>query len=278
MKKKKLIGNSGCKLEIIFNKSFFVKKISTNKKTSTRLEAQYKKITSFCSIRNIKAPKIVTFYKKKYFNYTMEYINGEILIDYINTKSTSEVKKIFKDIFFFINDCKKKSSEFCDSKTIFNKIKNLEIFTKSIDQVILKKIFTRLYSHNWSHIEKSFCHGDLTLENILINNQNIFFIDLSENFISSYKLDISKLLFDLITGWSNRNLNHIGDIQIYSLKKNIIKYILHEYSNKDLEDIKCLILIDSLRVLSYLKNDKHAKLILKTLNNFYGNINNPLRW
>ena len=43
----KLIGNSGSKLLIYFNKKYIIRKLSINKDTSIRLENQYKKIINF---------------------------------------------------------------------------------------------------------------------------------------------------------------------------------------------------------------------------------------
>ena len=117
------------------------------------------------------------------------------------------------------------------------------------------------------------------MENIIIKNQAIKFIDLSENFVDSYKLDISKIMFDIISCWSFRNVSlKIDSLKIYSLKIHLLEILSKKLSGDDFEDIKMLIILDFLRVLHYTNNIDEIDLLKKQLKNFYDNINNPLRW
>ena len=114
---------------------------------------------------------------------------------------------------------------------------------------------------------------------MIINKDKIYFIDLSKNFINNYKLDISKLLFDLISCWSYRDIEHETHLmQINSLKKYVFEILEKKLSRKDILDIKMIILIDFLRVLSYTKELKNKNLLKKHLKIFYDNFNNPVRW
>ena len=102
---------------------------------------------------------------------------------------------------------------------------------------------------------------------------------MSENFVSSYKLDISKLIFDIISSWSFRNTPLSLDyLKIYSLKIYLLKILATKLSRNDIEDIKMLIILDFLRVSLYTKKGNEIQLLENKLKNFYDNINNPLRW
>ena len=115
--------------------------------------------------------------------------------------------------------------------------------------------------------------------NDLVCKLKINFIDLSENFVSSYKLDISKLIFDIISSWSFRNTPLSLDyLKIYSLKIYLLKILSTKLSKNDIEDIKMLIILDFLRVSLYTKKGNEIQLLENKLKNFYDNINNPLRW
>ncbi len=64
----------------------------------------------------------------------------------------------------------------------------------------------RLLTCDWTGIPQSPCHGDLTLENILLTKRGIVFIDCDDPWISSWWLDIAKLFQDATGHWCLRNL------------------------------------------------------------------------
>ena len=150
---------------------------------------------------------------------------------------------------------------------------------KSFRSNFYNKIFKSLQKYNWENIDESQSHGDLSLENIIVKNETIKFIDVSENFVDSYKLDISKMLFDLISFWSFRNASlKIDTLKINSLKIYLLDVLTKKLSKNDFDDIKMLIILDFLRVLHYTKRKEEISLLKKKLKKFYDNINNPLRW
>ncbi len=279
LEKEKLIGNSGCKLSIFKDKIYKVRKQSTNNLNAKRLYNQYLKIQSFKNFKNISLPKIHNYKKSnKLFYYDMEYINGPTLSLYLMSQPISLTKKIIDEVLNFIFYCKKNSLIKCSNSDFLKKIedlKNKKIFKRSF----YKKIFRILKNHSWENIEKSQSHGDLSLENIIIKNDSIKFIDISDNFVDSYKLDISKIMFDLISFWSFRNTSlKIDPLKIYSLKVYLLEVLRKKLSKNDFEDIKMLIILDFLRVLYYTNKKDEINLLKSKLKYFYDNINNPLRW
>jgi hypothetical protein len=66
----------------------------------------------------------------------------------------------------------------------------------------------RLAQRNWAGIPESPCHGDLSLENILLTTgKSIAFIDCDDPWISSFWLDFGKLFQDIHGHWCIRNLS-----------------------------------------------------------------------
>ena len=103
LEKEKLIGNSGCKLNIFKDKIFKVRKQSSNILNSKRLYKQYLKILSFKNFKNISVPKIYNYNKSgKLFYYDMEYINGPTLSLYLMSQPISETKIIIDSLIDFI--------------------------------------------------------------------------------------------------------------------------------------------------------------------------------
>jgi hypothetical protein len=65
----------------------------------------------------------------------------------------------------------------------------------------------RLLALDWNGIPASPCHGDLTLENILLTtNSTVGLIDCDETFASSWWLDFGKLFQDIDGHWCLRRL------------------------------------------------------------------------
>lgn len=279
LNKNNLIGNSGCILNIFKDKIFKVRKRSTIILNSRRLYKQYLKILSFKNFKNISVPKIYNYNKStKLFYYDMEYINGTTLSLYLMSQPISDTKIVINSLLNFIFNCKKNSKLKYSNYKFSQKIEGLQK-NKIFKKKFFKKIFKTLKKHNWNNIEKSVSHGDLSLENVIIKEKNIKFIDLSENFVSSYKLDISKLIFDIISSWSFRNTSlNLDYLKIYSLKIYLLKILSTKLSRNDVEDIKMLIILDFLRVSLYTKKGNEIQLLENKLKNFYDNINNPLRW
>lgn len=279
----KLIGNSGSKLLIYFNKNYRIRKLSINKTSSSRLENQYKKIINFKKNKNnkiINIPKIFEcgFYKSNFY-YDMQYINGENFSEFILRSDYKQINFLLKKILTYIRKCKKHSlNKYYDPVKVLNKINELEK-SKIIKGSLNKKLFKKLKMFNWNKIPISQSHGDLSLENILIKDDRIFFVDLSQNFVESYYLDVSKFLFDLLSGWSFRNLKeNENSIKVISTKQNYVKFLFKFFDKHELNLIKMLTFLDFLRVLNYCKNINHNKLLNTKLKKFYDNFNNPMLW
>lgn len=73
-------------------------------------------------------------------------------------------------------------------------------------------IAERLTRLSWEGIPRSECHGDLTLENILVSgNRRVVFIDCDDCFASSWWLDAAKLFQDAAGHWCLRHFHLAGD-------------------------------------------------------------------
>lgn len=71
----------------------------------------------------------------------------------------------------------------------------------------IREARTRLLAYDWSGVPESPCHGDLTLENILLTKKrDVVFIDCDDPWVSSWWLDIGKLFQDAVGHWCLRDL------------------------------------------------------------------------
>lgn len=212
-----LRGFSGCKIKLFFeNGDYFVRKISKSSSYSKRLETQMIKQACFAknmSTGNVTAPKILRkgFIKKCFF-FDMEYVSGVNLVDYIIDADLDELSDISKQLCDIICIMKRsaKSSELNDfclktqekvdeihSKMVFRKLDSINLKTLEILKTSIKDM------DEYNNMKMTFCHGDLTMENIIYDKRNntYYLIDFLDNYIDHYWFDIVKLFQDAEGQW-----------------------------------------------------------------------------
>lgn len=192
---KYLKGHSGCKVSLFRDYSqyneYFVRK-EAKSKYSNRLVSQFIKQDKFWDL-NIKSPicygdmsqgeEIGSWY------FDMEYIPGISFVEFVNRNSIEVIKPYFQKIINWIK-----------SNNQLEKTISGDFFIK-LDKLNLKRGEIKLESK----IFQSYCHGDLTLENIIISNGDIYFIDFLDSPVNCQEMDVAKLLQDIYLGWSWRN-------------------------------------------------------------------------
>jgi thiamine kinase-like enzyme len=101
--------------------------------------------------------------------------------------------------------------------------------------------------YDWQKINKSYSHGDLTFENIIIRDGEIFFIDFLDSFTSSRVLDYSKLMQDIASAWSWRENTQSPFINLLLLD-NILK---ESVSTNILTASHKMLILNLLRIIPY---------------------------
>ena len=259
---KSLKGHSGCSVFLCSHKKHpskqFVRKISSSIAYNQRLLAQSKKQENFTSnIAIIKRPKILkSGYIDELFYFDMEYINGNLLCDHITTSDISTVMPYLEALKKYFA-CDKSINVDNYQLLVENKINEIKAKVSGYDQY-----YDYVLSNDWKKIPTNSCHGDFTLENLIVSNDKLYFIDFLDSFIETKLLDISKLLFDLRYFWSNRQLER------KAIVKNIyIDSILSKtpvYKN-NLDTVNCLIVLNILRIIPYCKEQNTVFFLERSL-------------
>lgn len=262
-KVKSLTGHSGCSLELLKSDDcFFVQKKSMAEKYNYRLKKQCRKQQLFKNTA-IFAPQIYkSGIEDGLFYFDMEYVVGKTLAEYSSSIMITEIADLIRLLFksLYMQNLEKIPRAQC----IFeNKISNLSSELK--EEAQLREAFELLHHYNWKNIDKSPCHGDLTLENILISqNKDIYLIDFLDSFYNSWMLDIAKLLQDLDLKWSFRNSepNPNRELRLLVAKEALIEEILEIPDGITyLKTIYHLLLLNVIRIYPYAK-DEATKLFL----------------
>lgn len=260
-----LKGNSGCKIYLIAQKSSrkFIRKISKNISYNIRLKKQENLLIKLKSM-NFNSPKVLGsgYLDGKYF-FDMSYISGQNFTDYILSQNLNDVflttHKILNKIYSLRN-LEKEKINLVKLKLKLNKLsKNKSITKDNFLKAILKKLQNSNLQANFSP-----SHGDMTFENIIVNQNDIFFIDCLESEVSCWINDLAKLFQDPLFLWGYRDKDINRHIQF---RTNFVLALLINSINKNLSDnekllLKNHILLNTLRIFPYIKNNKY-KLLLK---------------
>lgn len=246
MNKYNLGGHSGCQIFLIEEDdgSVYVRKISKDKEYNSRLKIQSEKQASF-SGDPIKAPKVLStgYTDEGLYYFDMEYIQGVTLAEYIKTMEIGKVKGLVEALVSSL--VPQKQVEI--SKEQQEKVKN--VFDKKIADLhnklygnnkIVDQALCLLEKHDWSKLVLHQCHGDMTLENIIVKNDRLYFIDFLDSFYDSWFLDIGTLLQDVQVMWSYRFQNEVSmntvlrlivfrDLLLDEIRKLDIAYVLEIY-------------------------------------------------
>ena len=240
-------GHSGCQIFLIEDDEgkVFVRKISKDKDYNDRLKKQCEKQASF-SNDIIRAPKVYSegYTEDGLYFFDMEYIQGITLAKYIKTMEIGKIKGLVESLTgSLIPKSQEQVTPQQQNKVveIFNtKFTELRNALSSKNNDIINEALNLLDTHDWSKITPSLCHGDMTLENIIVKNDKLYFIDFLDSFCDSWILDIGTLLQDIQVMWSYRfeknvNMNTVlrlivfRDLLIDEIKKIDSSYVIEVY-------------------------------------------------
>lgn len=271
MKIRDLSGYSGCAISLMQDRDVvFVRKISSSIEYNARLSQQCQKQKNFSS-QFLKAPKVLnsgTTNDGKFF-FDMEYIKGVTLAKFIETIDSASIQNLVDIISNSIRAQKQNilNSSIQTQKIFQNKISSLREETKKMDDLSLSKALEKLSEKDWSHFENTFCHGDLTLENIIVSNGQLYLIDFLDSFYDCWLLDIGKLLQDLQCMWSYRKDG--GPSQNAKIRLLIFRKLLLQSlcSSEDvLVDSYYALLLHLTRIYPYVKDQETLVFLNQNVN------------
>lgn len=301
MKDNLLEGHSGCKLLLLKSENSDhiegVRKLSKGREYNERLKAQSLKQATFNS-KEFLSPEVYNEGTiKDIYYFDMKYIRGTTLSSSIKNLDSNEIELIANKIIALIKENRDSSETLNQSDSellVIKKLSNIEKSLNSTKKNTLGETFNYLENYQWDNLKNSPCHGDLTFENILISDQGIYLIDFLDTFIETWISDVSKMLQDLIVGWSFRKEIIAKKISEHEkIKMNLFKDIFCKNINNTIneqkfwEQVHAYLILDLLRIIPYTDNEEIYQFIEKAIlklttevekGKFYEYINNTMRW
>lgn len=257
-------GLSGCKLEFIDNQT--IRKYSSSVDYNFRLSQQIDKQNLFSNfiLKNIDTPKIYKVNRDEIYSFDMEYIPGLSFYEYFSTSSIIEIDFVIQTLFEYFDFLISTSKNQNTNNQILSKIVSLE------DKSNYKKYLSFLknyVSHNDIVVPKTFCHGDLTFNNILFHKNRIFFIDFLDSYVDSFICDLVKLKQDLYYFWSSK-VQKIVSIRIQQAYQYIWNKLYERYSAYiDSQSFQVLDSLNCLRIEPYLTNQSQRDILYNMIKN-----------
>ncbi|MDR1521846.1 MAG: phosphotransferase [Streptococcaceae bacterium] len=257
-------GHSGCEILLCEDENGkFVRKISSGLDYNDRLAQQCKKQNNYKDDQII-APKVLAsgYNSDELFYFDMEYIQGTTLANYIKTIPLFEIAGLINVLFESIiaNVANSKN----DSKLFYDKINSLKETTYRLNSDLINYSLERSEKHSWDKIVLSNGHGDLTLENIIIKNNQLYFIDFLDSFYDFWIMDLGTMMQDLLIGWSYRaeNIDTNAKIRVKIFRELLVEK-LQVYDDTLLLEIYYVLLLKLIRVFPYVEDKRTFKFLEK---------------
>lgn len=258
-----LRGYSGCDLEIITNSGIKqVRKTAADISYNTRLSEQKRKqeTVKLGKLRNCKTYDC-GFRDGLYF-FTMEYINGNTLAEQVENIQLSDMKHVVDCLTSHFSDFEKidadVNNKFIEKiKQVKEMISKREIIERDCTEI--NESIQILENYKWDWVIHSQCHGDMTLENILVASDGLYLIDFLDSFYDTWMIDAAKLLQDCECFWSYRKKEISTNMKVRLLvfKDLCVERIVSMKNGKELMDtVYHILLLNLLRILPYTKTEE----------------------
>ena len=254
-------GYSGCRLKLIeAGQRKYVKKMSVDEDYNSRLQAQFLKQSKII-LDGFKSCRVYdSGFEDKLFYFKMDYVQGETLAKKMFNVELGDIKCIVEKMLLHAVNYKKPN--FAADDIFQSKIESLQ--TKLSRYPYLNQVFGMLKNFSWQYVISSKCHGDLTLENIIVSKESLTPIDFLDSFYDSWMIDAAKILQDADLMWSYRNISKNGNLVVrLTIMRDLITEKIGKMfmGDKILETVYMILLLNLLRVYPYVKDSLTEKFL-----------------
>lgn len=252
-------GLSGCKLELLNNTT--LRKYSSSPEYNSRLLKQVDKQNFFYNLilKNIDTPKVLSVNQN---SFDMDYVPALSFYDFFSSASVENIEFVIETLFGYFDFISSRFRMVDVTDEILNKLDSL--ISKSHHKNFIRHL-KKIVESESIVVPNTFCHGDLTFNNILFHPNRLFFIDFLDSYVDSFLCDLVKIKQDLHYLWSLRiqNLSSVRMIQTYRYIWEKLEDRYEYYIEKISFDV--LDAINILRIEPYLTNPQQTIILDKVV-------------
>jgi aminoglycoside phosphotransferase (APT) family kinase protein len=265
---KKLNGHSGCEVDLCkTDAGYFIRKTSPGYSYNARLIRQAEKQERISGLIPVPAVLSSSFDKAVVF-YDMEYVRG---LDFKQMCLSRPMGWINRFVQTFRGHLERLQKAHVDANLPLRfqeKISSLQDGIYNHSSVKVRSLIPKLevlYKYDYSLLPATESHGDMTLENIIFQEDGeIIFIDILDGELETFWMDVAKIVYDLEVSWSLREVlwesKHDAEARLLAMMSRY----LHEemmlavatHFPDALPHLSVLKAIQALRVLPYSHNEK----------------------
>jgi len=256
-------GHSGCEISVC---NGLLKKSSGSNYPIKRLKAQIEKqkLALVAGLhKDIIIPKVLKEEFQEGYSAHMEYFPCSNIIQYLHRASKENLDNLIENLINFIeHGIENSHAKIIDEQKIISKFESIEgssIFREKLDSYLQEDV----------KIPTGFCHGDLTLSNVLFipNSSKIVLIDFLDSFIESPIVDIAKIRQDTKHGWSSfiHRVKH-DKIKTKLSLEYLDKKIVEKFSSLEwFKHCQLFQFMNLVRILPYAKQTETSNFIRKEI-------------
>lgn len=275
----KVKGHSNFDVSLVYESGeFLVRKSSNNPENNERLQNQLiKQQEHHTPIKTITTPLVRNYgYKDGLFYFYMDYYNCLSFSELFEKKNYTYIERCFTNIVDYVDNNILYAINMNVTSQIHDKYSSMRSKLKSKLKIELDSLDKYVYSSRDVVIPIGKNHGDLTMSNVLFddNNNKIIFIDFLDSFIESPLNDITKLRQDTYYRWSLNLVEEKRDVTklniIFDKLDSLVVARFSKYSFY-VKYYDLYQLINILRVLQYATNDGTVNFLNNCINNLLNN-------
>jgi|GEM_PF-5613937 len=272
-------GQSGATLQILSDHGqVFVRKTSSSEQGSPRLQRQMEKQQSYSRLNGpIKAPEIIDSGTNSYgkFYFDMRFVHGLDGHRFLEQCSPAEMRAFATKLADHLSGIADKPCiggtsaytslyDSCIYKLIEVQRQNVGLTDELAGQILGS--LERVRQTNIGM--QAFCHGDFTLENIMIGSKgDLFFVDFLDSTFEHPVQDFIKLSQDIHGGWFRIRGRRISGSYIAYLEK-----ILERAAEEAVPEYKLakspLLALNFCRILPYVREDIQREFVIDRISHF----------